>query len=285
MLTINLFDGNFRFSSSGFSTDYQTTDAIAWTRDQMQWDGITVFTDMYMLDKVVSEVQSPLKIGWLHEPNCLWPDLYHRLTDPDIYNQFDFILTYYQPLLDHSSGKFRLCPYAGVWIPQAEWGLRPKTRNISMLYGAKKSTRGHQIRHEIADALGDRYDIDYYGFKGTPVNYGWETKLKVLRDYKYSIVCETCYESNLFTEILLDCFAVGTIPLFWGCPNIGEYFDSLGVLSFENVYQLEALIKELDDLTYPYLLQAARENLRRVAEYRITESWIMEHGVFDEVMA
>lgn len=280
-LTINLFDSNFRHER--FSTAFQSTDAIEWTRDNLQWDGITVFTDSYILDPIVSEVKSPIKVGWLHEPGCLWPRLYQEVTKPETYNQFDFILTYSEPLLNHSSKKFKKVLYSGVWIPQAEWGLRQKTRNISMLYGAKRTTRGHQIRHEIAEALGDKYGIDYYGAWGTPTTYGWETKLQVLRDYKYSIVVETCREDNLFTEILLDCFALGTIPLFWGCPNIGEYFEGLGVLSFRTIQELESLIRELDEHVYDYLLTFARENLRRVGKYRITEEWLCEH-VFSEVM-
>lgn len=283
-LTLNLFDGNFRHDR--FSTAYQSTDALEWSRDNMRWDGVTVFTDSYILDPLVSEVQSPVKIGWLHEPACLWSRLYQEVTKSEIYNQFDFILTYDETLLRHPSNKFRKVLYAGVWVPQSEWGLRHKTKNISMLFGEKKTTRGHQIRHEIADVLGDNYGIDYYGARGTPTTYGWQTKLQVLKDYKYSIVCETCRDDNLFTEILLDCFAVGTIPIFWGCPNIGKYFEKLGILSFENVYQLESLLRELDEHVYNYLFPFARENLRRLPPYRITESWLYENIFKDlEILA
>lgn len=273
MLTINLFTPTF--GTSEFSTAFQATDAVRYVREQMEWDGITLFTDGLINSPLVDAVRSPSKVGWLREPKCLQSEVYEQALDN--LHKFDFILTYFKPLLNHPSGKFRLCPYAGVWLPQSEWGLRPKTKRISMLFGAKRATRGHQIRHEIAEALGDRYGVDYYGARGTPVNYGWETKLQVLKDYQYSIVVETCYEENLFSEILLDCFAVGTIPLFWGCPNIGDYFEELGILSFESVQQLESLIRELDEHMYDYLLTFARENLRRVAEYRITEEWILEN--------
>lgn len=281
-ITVNLFDYNF--SHEHFSTAFQTTDALEWVRGQMQWGGITVFTDEYIRSDLVQRVQSPVKIGWLHEPQCLWPTTYHAASFPAVYEQFDFILTYFGPLLDHPSGKFRKSIYGGVWVPEHEWGLHPKTKHISMLYGAKRSTRGHQIRHEIAEALGDKYGIDYYGARGQAVDYGWQTKMTVLKDYQYSIVVETCYEPNLFTEILLDCFAVGTIPLFWGCPNIGDYFDGLGILSFRTVQELEALIRELDEHTYTYLQPFARRNLETVKQYRITEEWLYEN-VFSEVMA
>lgn len=278
-LTLNIFTPTFAHSE--FSTAYQTTDAVHYVREQMAFDGITLFTDGIINEAIVDAVQAPVKIGWIREPHCLQPSVYRDVLNN--LHKFAFILTYYQPLLDHPSGKFRFCPYGGVWLPQSEWGLRPKTKKISMLYGAKQTTRGHQIRHEIAGALGDKYGIDYYGFRGTPTPYGWKTKLQVLRDYQYSIVCETCREANLFTEILLDCFAVGTIPLFWGCPNVGDYFDELGVLSFRTVQELEALIKELDEHTYTYLQPFARRNLERVKEYRITEEWLGKH-VFSDIL-
>lgn len=282
-MKINLFDA--AFAHDRFSTAYQETDAIEWVRAQMVWDGITVFSDAYLESPLVDQVQSPVKIGWLREPACLWDGLYHKVSFPDIYEKFDFILTYYQPLLDHPSGRFRFVPYAGIWIPQSEWGLRPKSKRISMLYGAKLTTGGHKIRHEIAHALGDRYGIDYYGTRGQQVSYSWQTKLQVLKDYQYSIVCETCREDNLFTEILLDCFAVGTIPIFWGCPNASKYFDRMGILSFQNVYQLESLLRELDEHTYTYLTPFAKRNLDASKPYRITEEWMVSNGVFDGAMA
>jgi len=277
-LTINLFTPTFAHSE--FSTAHQTTDAVRYVREQMEFDGITMFTDGLINSPLVDAVHSPSKIGWLREPRCLQPEVYEQALD-NLY-KFDFIMTYSQELLDHPSGKFRLCPYSGVWVPKREWGLREKTKNISMLFGTKRATRGHQIRWEIWDKLGDKHGIDYYGAQGTPVNYGWQTKLQVLKDYKYSIVIETCREKNLFTEILLDCFALGTIPIFWGAPNIGEYFEGMGILSFENVYQLESLIKEIDEHTYDYLKTFARENLRRVAEHRITEEWIVANVIKKE---
>lgn len=290
MLTINLFTPTFAHSE--FSTAHQTTDAVRYVREQMEFDGITMFTDGLIASPLVDKVKSPIKVGWILEPPCLQPSVYHAASFPDVYDKFDFILTYYEPLLQHPSGKFRKSIYGGVWIPQSEWGLRLKTKRISMLYGSKKATRGHQIRHEISDALGDYYyeRINYFGARGIPVDYSWQTKLKVLKDFRYSIVVETCREDNLFTEILLDCFAVGTIPIFWGCPNIGEYFDERGILSFETIGELKSILymisgDEADD-TYYYISQFARENLRRLPPYRITESWLHENIFKDlEILA
>ena len=42
----------------------------------------------------------------------------------------------------------------------------------------------------------------------------------------YSIAIESSQEINYFTEKLIDCLITKTIPVYWGCPNISEFFDT-----------------------------------------------------------
>ena len=37
-----------------------------------------------------------------------------------------------------------------------------------------------------------------------------------------------------FTEKLLDCFLTRTVPVYWGCPDIYEYFDLDGIIHVNN---------------------------------------------------
>lgn len=272
-MKINLFDVNFAHDIC--SVAGKTPKHIEYVRNKMEWDGITLFTDSYLLDEdLIRSVKSPIKIGWLHEPECLWPNNYKL--DRYQLSLFNFVMTYHQPLLEQDNKKYLFSPYGGAWLEPEHWGLRPKTKLVSMLYGNKFSTNGHRIRHEIADKLGDRYPIDFYGFRGTPVAYGPATKLQVLGDYKYSIVVETCYQENLFTEILLDCFAVGTIPIFWGCPNIGEFFEWGGLLPFSGLADLEVnldFVARYGDEYYNEMKDTLARNLDLVADYAITEDW------------
>jgi hypothetical protein len=81
-------------------------------------------------------------------------------------------------------------------------------------------------------------DIDIYGnnweysgitdprIKGTLKN-----KKDGLLDYKYSIAIENCTEEGYFTEKLTDCILTDTIPIYFGCPNIKEYFPDVVELS------------------------------------------------------
>ena len=242
----------------------------------MSFDGITLFTDEWINNEVVDRVQLRYKVGWLHEPYCLHVPTYERAEAN--FDKFDLILTYHQPFLDKYSDKCRLVVYAGTWIDKADWGIKPKSKLCSMLIGSKMATEGHRIRHDIAEMIDEaELPIYFYGAKGTQVGYGQSAKLASLSDYCFSIVTETCREDNLFTEWLLDCFALGTIPIFWGASNIRQFFDVDGIIQFDTVDRLYKILAGLDRSKYHKRLGNAYENLMRVKNYAITEDWIYEN--------
>lgn len=271
-MLVNIFDSNWSATQS-CSVYNQESAYIDYVHKQRQFDGVTIFTDEWINNPVVDFVKSKYKIGWLREPYCLHPQTYERAqTNRD---KFDFILTYDADLLRDIPEKFRFCPYAGTWLSSIDWGIKPKSKLCSMLIGSKLSTDGHRIRHEIADLIQDeKYSVDFYGALGTSVNYSSETKLQVLEDYCFSIVTETCYEENLFTEWLLDCFAVGTIPIYWGCPNLGEFFEAKGVLQFDTLYRLEKILAGLSMSSWVNQLNAVYSNLLKMREYAVTDDWL-----------
>lgn len=274
-MLVNLFDSNF--NGQPCSVAYQESHYIEYVRGQMQFDGVTIFTDEWINNPIVNEVQSRYKVGWLHEPYCL-----HPLTYETAYinaHKFDFILTYDKSFIEDNPAKFRFAPYAGTWINQRDWGIKPKTKLCSMLIGSKMSTEGHIIRHSIADMIesnGFEF-VDFYGVRGESVGYGENTKYRVLSNYCFSIVTETCREDNLFTEWLLDCFALGTIPIFWGAPNIHKYFEIDGILQFDTIDRLEKILRRINDIWYTGTLLPAYRNLRHLKWYAVTEDWIYEN--------
>ena len=63
---------------------------------------------------------------------------------------------------------------------------------------------------------------------------------------------------NFFTEVLTDTFRLGTVPIFWGCPNISEYFDIDGIIVFD----------ERDDEGYVTQAEAAGEDSVYISRIR-----------------
>lgn len=274
MLKINLFDSNYSHTDPCCSTAFQESRYIEYVKRLMEFDGITLFTDEWINNHVVEQVNSKYKVGWLHEPYCLHPETYARAVGN--FYKFDFIMTYHAPFLKDNDFKF--CPYGGIWINRREWDIVEKSKNCSMLIGSKVTTCGHRVRLEAAQAIKRHgFSVDFYGEIGEPVDYSAETKLKTLKDYRFSVITETCREDNLFTEWLLDCFIVGTMPVYWGAPNAGEFFNRAGVLQFETIDELEAIMPTLTDNFYFSRLRAIRENYRIARHYAVTEDWFYKN--------
>jgi len=267
---VGLFDNTFRHDVC--SVAGKTPAHIEYVRDDLAFAGPALFVDGFIYADNLKESRARPKLGWLHEPPGLIPGLY--LKAPTVAGRFDSILTYHPELL--SLPGFQFAPYGGVWVEPPDWGLHPKTRLCSMLYGSKNATEGHRLRPQVAAAVRG-LGVDFYGAEGLPTGYGIGTKLLVHRDYAFSVVIETDRLDNLFTEITLDCFALGTIPVLWGCPNIGYYFDERGVLPFTGAAECAEIVKGLSQSLYRKLLPYARANLERAREYAVTEDWLYTH--------
>jgi hypothetical protein len=286
---INLFDPTFFRSKC--STGWREPTDFEWIRNQQKWDGITVFVDGDMAlarEFIAHNLENgiyPLCYGWLHEPPCLWKQPYDDAPGwlKDFTGTNGKILTYHPELLKLEG--YAAAPYAGVWIDEHDWGLWPKTRDVSMLVGEKVTAAGHIVRQDVRDILMRKqwpdeengragYGVDLYGTKGIPTNYSMATKRLITRDYRFSIVVETCNLPNLFTEITLDCIAMGTIPVLRGCPNLGEFLDPNGIIHWETPEELLALLPTLTPALYESKLPAARANLERLPRYANCDDWL-----------
>lgn len=263
-MVVNLWDNTFRHDIG--ATAGKPPTKIEYVRDMTSWNGITLFVDGCAGSGTVRQVQSRVKVGWLHEPPCLHPQDYR---DVD-WAGLDLVLTYYEPFL--SNPKARLVPTGGIWIPRDRWGMRPKTKLCSMLYGTKMATEGHQIRPRVANCV--RGKVDFYGAEGTPTDYGWQTKELVLADYAFSIIANTCWALNDFDEILCDCLAVGTIPIMWGFPNYAEWFNGDSILAFDNPAAAREIVGNLSMELYEAMKPAVLDNFNRVQQYEITDDLI-----------
>jgi len=59
---------------------------------------------------------------------------------------------------------------------------------------------------------------------------------KFLSKYKFMICFENSSVDNYFTEKLLNSFYSGTIPIYWGCPNISDYVNMDAILYLKPNY-------------------------------------------------
>jgi len=86
-----------------------------------------------------------------------------------------------------------------------------------------------------------------------PNNFSSEEYCDFISNYKFMICFENKSEPNYFTEKMINSFVCGTIPIYWGCPNIGDYINMDAILYLPPAYtekdmnQLIEKIKYLDN--------------------------------------
>jgi len=110
-----------------------------------------------------------------------------------------------------------------------------KTRLCSVVVSNKRYVPGHERRLEfvqrLKQALGD--ELDVFGDGVRPI----ADKLDAIVPYKYHIVLENSQNKDYWTEKLADSYLGEAFPIYWGCPNIEEYFstDAIKVLKLQDM--------------------------------------------------
>jgi hypothetical protein len=113
-----------------------------------------------------------------------------------------------------------------------------KNKCISAVTSSKWEHR-NQFFREI-DKMGF---VDIYG-----ENYKHLHRIfkdKALENYTYSIAIENSSQKNYFTEKINDCFLFNTMPIYWGCPNLSDYFpeDSYIKIDLEKPEEIKNILE------------------------------------------
>lgn len=157
-------------------------------------------------------------------------------------------------------------PKGGSWINEKDWGVHEKTKDISMLLSPKDKLPGHRLAHGIAKKFSNQVDI--FGLDG------WVNKEIALRDYRYSIVIEAERTPGFFSEKLIDCLSMGTIPIYWGDPEISRIFSG-GIWEMDSFESIHRFIADVDlSRIFAYTGDVISRNLERARNYRIAEDFI-----------
>jgi hypothetical protein len=206
-------------------------------------------------------VQKENRYGWLLESEAIIPQVYAHA--PSVLDKYDCIFTHSEALLKLDP-RFKLAPVGTHWIEEPQ--MFEKTKNVSMVSSNKAMVLGHLYRLAWVEKFKNK--LDFFGRGFNPI----EKKEEALRDYRFSVAIENCAMPNYFTEKIGDCFATGTIPVYYGCPNIGDYFNTDGIIMLDHNLDLSSLTEEL----YESKLDAVKENMELIQKYEIPEDYIYE---------
>lgn len=177
----------------------------------------------------------------------------------------------YDLILDHDVDVLSSCDNSLKFLYGSTWLNRGKINHPDSLGEYVDTEYGNEFSVSF---LASWYPIDRPGYKLRQETYLRKNEITIPKVFYESVksfnnppnplpngekeclfnsMFHLCSENqsveNYFTEKIIDCFLTKTIPIYWGCPNIAEYFDSDGIIFIENV---DDLINKVNNLTEDY---------------------------------
>jgi hypothetical protein len=213
------------------------------------------------------EELSSINIITLHEPNE-----YFGKHDWAIQNKhlFDAILTWNDKVLNNCENAIFL-PFGHTWLKPDQYEKEHKKEfKISHLRGSLLKSYGHQIRWDILDRKNEikipTKFFDVYGDRHN-IERARIDKEEVFGDTQFGVAIENFAHRGWFSEKILDCFLLKTIPMYWGCSNIGDFFNIDGIIKFEEADEFIYISNQLTDKYYKSKKQVIEENYQLALQY------------------
>jgi len=194
---------------------------------------------------------------------------------------YTHLLTYQKELLENNP-KARLFHFPNTWIK--DYSFPKKEFSVSTVVGGKNFAQleGHALRHELWKKREQIETPRKFYLSGnakhahsfvhySDASYDGELVLGAnkdpLFDSMFHIAIENTSIDNFFTEKLIDCFQTKTVPIYYGCPNIAEYFNTMGIIHVSSVDEIIRICEGLTPKTYIGMTEAIEYN------YRMSMKW------------
>lgn len=95
-----------------------------------------------------------------------------------------------------------------------------KENKIVWITSNQRASKGHQVRMNFLEGIKDLPFISLYGRGINPIEDKWE----VLQNSKYAIAYENFHNDYYWTEKIVDCYLSYTMPIYYGCEKIDDFF-------------------------------------------------------------
>jgi hypothetical protein len=232
-----------------------------------EWERADPDTARFVTDSDIKHAKGPGQVALLLETFFLHPENYLAAME----KPFDAVFTHNKYFVDHKDN-WLWYPHGGSFVAFNNWKIHKKTKNVSILLSPKNTLWGHKRFYEAAERFGDRLDV--YGLDS------YADKMQAIAPYHFSVAIEAERSDSFFSEKLVDCLALGTIPIYLGCPNIGDFFDPFGLIQVQNVDQIGDWLDALTPNYYHLRRHRVAVNLEAARQYAIPEDWIFKHYPF-----
>lgn len=261
-IPINLIGGGFQHSpsTSGFEPQF-----IRWIKN-----GTSASMSFYVDSGLKYDVNPKTRnFGWLVESKTIIKDIYKWCQDNISYleQKFELIFTH-DVELSKLSEKFILTQCSSKSFIK-EYNLYDKTKLVSIIASKKNYCKEHEYRQQIVKKYSGKCDLYGRGYREIA------DKLEGLKDYCFSFAMENAIYPNMITEKITDCFATGTIPIYYGIPNINEFFNVDGIIILDENFDFNTLSFEL----YKSKKKAVEENFEISKNMLCAEDFIYKNFI------
>tara|TARA_Y100001963_G_scaffold59349_1_gene83023 strand:- start:88 stop:915 length:828 start_codon:yes stop_codon:yes gene_type:complete len=208
------------------------------------------------IDNLACNEDADYKILFLAEPLAILPTVSEgALKNAD---KFDRIYTFTQSILDKYPTA-KLFEWGSSWLDFKDLKLNKKP-HITFVTSSKSQTPGHNLRLMIMRELNQIEEVnrmDVYAHISPPFH---ERRNDFFENAMFHIATENSRQKNYFTEKVIDCFASKTIPIYYGCPNLGDWFDMDGVITFTDVTDLRKIFDRINEDYYHSRTEVIEKN-------------------------
>jgi hypothetical protein len=206
--------------------------------------------------------------------------------------QYDLILTTEEEILNNCENAV-FFPYGGTWLnkkkekhldslgafDESQIPILNKEYNVSYLTTSHLGKPGYNLRCMIWNQRNEiKLNTKFYSSTRYPTDNGIfsntlhdgllpnDDKMNLFNSM-FSIAVESSYEKNYFTEKLIDCLLTKAVPIYWGCPNIGDFFDIRGIIIFNTYEEFLEKINSINEKTYNEMKPYIDANYEKAKEY------------------
>jgi hypothetical protein len=226
---------------------------------------VDVYIDQFTLEPIPPD---SLRIVILQEP---WREPLVPMVQKHV-NCYTHLLTYQQELLD-SNPKARLFHFPNTWIK--DYKFPKKEFSVSTIVGGKNFLPGHALRHELwknRDKIiiqkkfylsgNAKHSHSFVHFN--EADYTDQLVLgaskEPLFDSMFHIAIENCSIENYFSEKIIDCFQTKTVPIYYGCRNIGNFFNVEGMFIVKSIQEIIHVCNNVSPELYELILPELEQN-------------------------
>jgi hypothetical protein len=218
-------------------------------------------------------------------------------TDKDAANYSKYICTHNKNIFNDKSAIFFEEPnymfYGGRgdsgWnIDTITKSIFNKTKNISCIVTKRGNSWGtkniYDERVALADLLSIDDHIDIYGTfwpnNGKNIHGEIWNKFVALNDYMFSIGIENTSENNYITEKFYDCILTDTIPIYFGAPNISDYFDMNGMVYLDNIFDTNRCATKINNI-YENIYNEYNSKIESCKKNKLT--FLTNHNIINKI--